>query len=48
MPEFFLQFTSRKSNLEININNPAIRGNSVVMDVVIDMFKAEFGLLWDF
>lgn len=48
MPKFFLQFTSGKSNLEINISNPAIRGNSVVMDVVINMFKAEFGLLRHF
>lgn len=48
MPEFFLQFASGKSNLEINISNPAIRSNSVVMDVVINMFKAELELFRDF
>lgn len=48
VPEFFLEFTSEKSNLEINISNPTIRGNSDVMDVVINMFKVEFGLLRGF
>lgn len=43
-----MEFTSGKNRLEINISNPVNKGNSFVMDAVMNMFKAEFGLLRDF